>query len=66
MIAAITIKEGSEGGNDEDGDGGSEVDNGDSRDDNINDTIYGVVRCALYYCKHLVCSNLYNPFNPVR
>lgn len=31
MITAITIKEGSEGGNDEDGDGGNEIVDGESR-----------------------------------
>lgn len=46
MVAAITIKEGSEGDNDEDG---NELDDGESRDDNNDDTIYRVqnVPCTI-------------------
>ena len=44
MIAANTIKEGSGGGDDE---GGNEIDNGENRDYNDNNTIYGVLTMCL-------------------
>lgn len=62
MIAAITIKEGSGGGDDEGGDGGDEVDNGEDRDYN-NDTIHGLL-LILHDSKYFIYRDLFNHFNP--
>lgn len=60
MIVAVT-----EGGDDDSGAGGDEVD-GENRDYSNKGTIYGVSTAALHYSKHFICGHLFNRFNLMR